>query len=134
MLARREQCVPAPVDVANNIAGSNAMSADDRKRAYRKDLLLASVLVTAGLVISGLSLTKLSARDPQQMAQATQPLQSSPPDVQDNKPAESKPGGDRPTTPAPEPARPNAQAQKAGAQPALPPAPAEKIAPPIQTK
>jgi hypothetical protein len=110
------------------------MSADDRKRAYRKDLLLASVLVTAGLVISGLSLTKLSARDPQQMAQATQPLQSSPPDVQDNKPAESKPGGDRPTTPAPEPARPNAQAQKAGAQPALPPAPAEKIAPPIQTK
>jgi hypothetical protein len=110
------------------------MSADDRKRAYRKDLLLASVLVTAGLVISGLSLTKLSARDPQQMAQATQPLQSSPPDVQDNKPAESKPGGDRPTTPAPEPARPNAQAQKAGAQPVLPPAPAEKIAPPIQTK
>jgi hypothetical protein len=110
------------------------MSADDRKRAYRKDLLLASVLVTAGLVISGLSLTKLSARDPQQMAQATQPLQSSPPDVQDNKPAESKPGGDRPTTPAPEPARPDAQAQKAGAQPALPPAPAEKIAPPIQTK
>jgi hypothetical protein len=110
------------------------MLPDDRKRAYRKDLLLASVLVTAGLVISGVSLTKLSARDPQQMAQATQPLQSSPPDVQDNKPAESKPGGDRPTTPAPEPARPDAQAQKAGAQPALPPAPAEKIAPPIQQK
>jgi hypothetical protein len=110
------------------------MPPDDRKRAYRKDLLLASVLVTAGLVISGVSLTKLSARDPQQMAQATQPLQSSPPDVQDNKPAESKPGGDRPTTPAPEPARPDAQAQKAGAQPALPPAPAEKIAPPIQQK
>jgi hypothetical protein len=110
------------------------MPPDDRKRAYRKDLLLASVLVTAGLVISGVSLTKLSARDPQQMAQATQPLQSSPPDIQDNKPAESKPGGDRPTTPAPEPARPDAQAQKAGAQPALPPAPAEKIAPPIQAK
>jgi len=110
------------------------MSADDRKRALRKDLLLASVLVTAGLVMSGVSLAKLSAHDPQQMAQATQPLQSSPPDVQDNKPAESKPGGDRPTTPAPEPARPDAQAQKAGAQPALPPAPAEKIAPPIQQK
>jgi hypothetical protein len=110
------------------------MSADDRKRALRKDLLLASLLVTAGLVMSGLSLTKLAARDPQQMAQATQPLQASPPEVQDNKSAESKPGGDRPTTPAPEPARPDAQAQKAGAQPALPPAPAEKIGPPIKEK
>ena len=45
-----------------------------------------------------------------------------------NKPAESKPGGERPTTPAPEPARPDAEAQKAGAQPVLPPAPAEKTA------
>ena len=95
---------------------------------------MTSLLVTTGLVMSGLSLTALSARDPQQLAQATQPLQSSPPDDQNNKPAESKPGGARPTTPAPEPARPDAQAQKAGAQPALPPAPAEKIAPPIQQK
>src|ERR1700738_5311156 len=110
------------------------MSLDDKKRAYRKDMLLASLLVTTGLVMSGLSLAELGARDPQQLAQATQPLQSSPPDVQDNKPAESKPGGARPTPPAPEPARPDAQAQKAGAQPALPPAPAEKIAPPIQQK
>ena len=70
----------------------------------------------------------------EKLAQATQPLQSSPPEVQDNKPAEAKPGGDRPTTPAPEPARPDAQAQKAGAQPVLPPAPAEKIAPPIKDK
>lgn len=112
---------------------SKAKSPDDSKRAYRRDLLLASALVTIGLVMSGLSLTVLMARDPPQMAQATQPLQSSPPEVQD-KPAESKPGGDRPTTPAPEPARPDAQAQKAGAQPALPPAPAEKIAPPIKEK
>ena len=67
------------------------------------------------------------------MAQATQPLQASPPETQ-NKPAESKPGGERPTTPAPEPARPDAEAQKAGAQPALPPAPAEKTAAPIQEK
>jgi hypothetical protein len=109
------------------------MSPHDRKRAYGKDLLLASVLVTAGLVMSGVSLIELWARDPQRMAQATQPLQSSPPDNQD-KPAEAKPGGDRPTTPAPEPARPDAQAQKAGAQPVLPPAPAEKIAPPIKEK
>jgi hypothetical protein len=108
---------------------------DDRKRAYRMDMLLASLLVTAGLVMSGLSLIQLGARSPQQVAQATQPLQSSPSsDDQSNKPAESKPGGDRPTTPAPEPARPDAQAQKAGAQPVLPPAPAEKVAPPIEQK
>jgi hypothetical protein len=113
---------------------SNAMSPDDSKRAYRRDLLLASLLVTSGLVMSGLSLTVLMARDPPQLVQATQPLQSSPPDVQDNKPAESKPGGDRPTTPAPEPARPDVQAQKPGAQPVLPPAPAEKFAPPINEK
>jgi hypothetical protein len=111
----------------------NAMSPHDRKRAYRNDLLLASALVTTGLIMSGLSLTALMVRNPERMAQATQPLQSSPPEVQE-KPAEAKPGGERPTTPAPEPARPDAQAQKAGVQPVLPPAPAEKIAPPIKEK
>jgi hypothetical protein len=110
------------------------MSPDERKRAYRKDLLLASLLVTTGLVISGLSLTVLMTRDPPQLVQATQPLQSSPPEIQDNKPAESKPGGDRPTTPAPEPARPDAQTQNPGARPVLPIAPAEKFAPPINEK
>ena len=119
-------------DRGSSAMSSNAKSPDDSKRAYRRDLLLASLLVTTGLVMSGLSLTVLMARDPQQTAQATQPLQSSPPESQDNKPAEAKPGGDRPTTPAPEPARPDAQAQKAGTQPVLPPAPAEKIAPPIK--
>ena len=45
------------------------------------------------------------------------------------------PGGTRPTTPAPEPARPDSQAQTEGAaRPALPPAPAEKMAPPIKDK
>jgi hypothetical protein len=97
-------------------------------------MLLASALVAAGLALSGLSLVQIAARDPQ-MAQATQPLQSSPaPAAQDKLPAESKPGGERPTTPAPEPARPDAQAQKAGATPALPPAPAEKTAAPIPDK
>lgn len=113
------------------------MAPDERKRTYRRDLLLASLLVTTGLVMTGLSLIELHAHGPGQMAQATQPLQgspqTSPPDVQD-KPAESKPGGERPTTPAPEPARPNDQPQKAGAQPVLPPAPAEKVAPPIKDK
>jgi hypothetical protein len=98
-------------------------------------MLLASALIAAGLVISGFSLVQLVAHNQQQMAQATQPLQSSPtPAPQESPPAESKPGGERPTTPAPEPAHPDVQAQKDGAKPALPPAPAEKMAPPMQQK
>jgi hypothetical protein len=108
------------------------MLPDDRKRTYRRDLLVASVMVAAGLVMFGASVVQLKARNPQ-MAQATQPLQASPPS-QGNAPAESKPGGERPTTPAPEPASPSPQAQTQGAAPALPPAPAEKTAPPIQQK
>jgi hypothetical protein len=110
------------------------MKPDERKRAYRRQLLVASAMVAAGLIISGLSVAQLKATNPR-MAQATQPLQpSSPPATDDKAPAESKPGGDRPTTPAPEPARPDIEAQKTGAQPALPPAPAEKTAPPIKEK
>jgi hypothetical protein len=110
------------------------MSPHETKRVYWRDMLLASALVAAGLAISGVSLMQIAAGD-RQMAQATQPLQSSPPAAnQDKPPAESKPGGERPTTPAPEPARPDAEAQKAGAQPALPPAPAEKTAAPIPDK
>jgi hypothetical protein len=107
--------------------------APDSKRGFRNDLAFAIMLVVAGLAISGLCLARIYAGKPAQMAQATQPLQASPPETQ-NKPAESKPGGERPTTPAPEPARPDAEAQKAGAQPALPPAPAEKTAAPIQQR
>jgi hypothetical protein len=109
------------------------MSPDDRKRAFRKDFWLASAIVAAGLVIAGLSLSRLSARNTH-IAQATQPLQSSPSTAPDNVPAESKPGGVRPTTPAPQPAHPDAATQTTGAAPALPPAPAEKIAPPIKEK
>jgi hypothetical protein len=134
---RREQCGPASVDLANNFAVNKAvnnMSSDDGKRAYRKDMLLASAMVAAGLVVSGLSLVQIKTSHPQ-MAQATQPLQSSPtPAAEDKAPAESKPGGERPTTPAPEPARPDADAQKAGAPTALPSAPAEKTAAPIKER
>jgi hypothetical protein len=118
----------------HRIFAVNDMSPDDGKSAYRRDLMLAAVLVAGGLVISGASLIQLN-RDDRQLAQATQPLQSSPTrSPQDSPPAESKPGGERPTTPAPEPARPDTQAQKSGAEPALPPAPAEKTAPPIKEK
>lgn len=114
------------------------MIPDDRKK-YRKELLFASTIVATGLVMSTLSLTALSTREPQHtshtLAQATQPLQSSPATPGENSaPAESKPGGERPTTPAPQPARPDAQAQKEGAPAMLPPAPAEKTAAPIKEK
>jgi hypothetical protein len=111
------------------------MSPDERKRAYRKDMLLASAMVAAGLAVTGLSLVQLVVGSPQQLAQATPPLQPAPaPAAQDKPPAESKPGGERPTTPAPEPARPDDEAQKAGVNPALPPAPAEKTAAPIKDR
>jgi hypothetical protein len=88
------------------------------------------MLVVAGIAVATLSLTELEARNPPRLAQATPSPQASPSD----QPAESKPGGTRPTTPAPEPARPNPAAQAEGAKPALPPAPAEKVAPPIKEK
>jgi hypothetical protein len=111
------------------------MTPDDRKRSYRQDLLLAAVMIAAGLAVSGLSLSEIAVSHPQQLAQATQPLQGSPAPADTNKtPAQSKPGGERPTTPAPEPARPDAQAQQEGVKPALPPAPAEKTAAPIKER
>jgi hypothetical protein len=109
------------------------MFSDEEKRALRRDLWLAAAMVAAGLAISGLSLIVLRAHPPQQLAQATPTPQTSP-SPEPNPPAESKPGGTRPTTPAPEPAHPDPAAQKSGATPALPAAPAEKIAPPIEKK
>jgi hypothetical protein len=109
--------------------------ADDTKGIGKSDYWLAAALVVAGLVISGLSLVEIRAREAQQqLAQATQPLQGQPPADNSKTPAEPKPGGTRPTTPAPEPARPDQEAQKEGAKSALPPAPAEKVAPPIKDK
>jgi hypothetical protein len=110
------------------------MAPDDSKRTYRRDLLLASAMVVAGLAISGFALARIAVDHRLEMAQATQPLQGSPAPADDKAPAESKPGGARPTTPAPEPARPDTRAQQEGAKPVLPPAPAEKTAPPISEK
>jgi hypothetical protein len=110
------------------------MPADDRKRTYRKDLLLASALVAAGLLICVFSLTEIKARNPQ-LAQATPPLQSTPgAETKPSAPGEPVTTGTRPSTPAPQPAHPDAEAQKAGAQPALPPAPAEKTGSPIKER
>ena len=112
---------------------------ENTKRVVRGELWLAAAMVTAGLAISGLSLARLHAQNQLEMAQATgtpgQPLQATPsPQPTNAPPAEAKPGGTRPTTPAPEPARPDTQAQTEGAKPALPPAPAEKMASPIPDK
>jgi hypothetical protein len=97
-------------------------------------LLIACALFAAGALVTGVSLAQIEAQNRQHVAQATPPLQGTPSSEDKNDvPAQSKPGGDRPTTPAPEPARPDPQTQGA-AKPALPPAPAEKVAPPITEK
>jgi hypothetical protein len=119
--------------LCGQMRGVEPMSPDERKHVLRRDLGLAAIVVAVGLSVSGLSFVELRARQPQRLAQATPTPQASPSD-QPAPPAESKPGGTRPTTPAPEPAHPDAQAQRAGATPVLPPAPAEKIAPPIDKK
>ena len=109
------------------------MTPDDR-RANRTNFMLSAILIAAGLALSGLSLMELSSRGKIHLAQTTQPSEPAPsvPAGKSDGPAESTPGGTRPTTPAPEPARPDADAQKAGAKPALPPAPAEKTGEPIR--
>jgi len=107
------------------------MLPNDRKR--RTEFFLASAMLAAGLTLTGFSLVA-TTRANVHLAQATPPLQGSPSTTADDKPAESKPGGTRPTTPAPEPATPTTEAQKEGAKAALPPAPPEKMAPPIQPK
>jgi hypothetical protein len=77
---------------------------------------------------------QLKARNPE-MAQATQPLQSTPgAETKPSAPPEPMTTGTRPSNVPPEPARPDPEAQKAGAQPALPPAPAEKSAAPIKDR
>src|SRR5262245_25304310 len=109
------------------------MSADQSRDVLGLEMAVALLLIVAGLLVSSVSLVEIKAegRQEMEMAQATPPTQVSP-SADSKAPAESKPGGTRPTTPAPEPARPDPAAQKEGAKPALPPAPAEKIAPPIK--
>ena len=90
-----------------------------------RDMLVAAMMIVAGVAISGFSLAQIRAHDRMHFAQAPTPSPT---------PADSTPGSTRPTTPAPEPATPKPEAQKEGAKPALPPAPAEKVAPPIKDK
>ena len=111
------------------------MAPDNAKRAYRHDMLLAGAMVVAGLAISGISAAELLTTRHQQLAQATQPLQSTPgAESKPSAPTEPATTGARPGEIPPEPARPKPEAQKAGAEPALPPAPAEKMAAPIKAR
>jgi hypothetical protein len=115
----------------------NIMSPEDNKRAGRRNFWLAALLVAAGLTMVGLSIAQLQAQSRMQVAQGTGvpgvPLQATPApqSTSSGKPAESEPGGSRPTVPAPEPAQPAAAAQRDGAKPVLQQAPAEKMASPI---
>jgi hypothetical protein len=115
------------------------MSVNEKNGNARKDMAIATLIVAAGLVMPGVFLMQLG-QGQTEIAQLTppptSPAQTSPvaPAGNQNGPAEAKPGGTRPTTPAPEPAQPDADAQRVGSQPALPPAPAEKVAPPIKEK
>ena len=113
------------------------MTPYETKRAIASEFILAVVVIAGGLAIAGVSLMQLSARqhesvERQVLRREMAQVAPSPPQTKDSVPAESMPGGTRPTTPAPEPARPDADAQKAGAVPALPPAPAEKMGEPIK--
>jgi hypothetical protein len=98
--------------------------------AWRMQLIIFGLaLIAAGLALKSQAgaASMLAQMDKSPAAQSGSAKTS-------DQPAESEPGGTRPTTPAPEPARPDADAQKEGAPTALPPAPAEKEAAPINSK
>jgi hypothetical protein len=112
----------------------NDMSSDKKKRVYSNGLLLVGVTIASCLALSGVSQAGPADVD-MQLAQATAPLQSTPgAETKPSAPAEPATTGtdSRPSGIAPQPAHPDPAAQREGATPALPPAPAEKIAPPIQ--
>ncbi len=131
----REQFLATAVGIANPFA-VNKMPIDDNKRAYRKNMLFACAMVATGVALSVLSLAELKAQNTHpQIAQATQPLQSTPgAETKPSAPAEPSTTGTRPAEVPPQPARPDPEAQKAGATPVLPPAPAEKTAAPIKDR
>jgi hypothetical protein len=105
------------------------VAGDARERDIAKSPGFVCVLIA--VVTFGLSPGQLHADDLHWAADRGQQVA---PSSEQGKPAESKPGGTRPTTPAPEPAHPDPEAEKQGVKAPLPPAPAEKIAPPIRQK
>ena len=119
--------------------GMRIMTANDndKERGLKRDLLLAGVLIAAGVALSGLSLTQVDSRTGRlHFAQATpQPPSSTPgAETRPTAPDETRPTGARPHDIPPQPARPDQDAVQSGAKPALPPAPPEKIGEPIKPK
>jgi hypothetical protein len=113
------------------------MTPIDQNRGMKWDLVLAGVLIAAGVALSGLSLTQFDSSSGQlQLAQATpQPPTSTPGAAsKPTAPDDFKGTGARPHEVAPQPARPDQEAIQSGAKPALPPAPAEKRGEPIRPK
>ncbi|KAA0073858.1 hypothetical protein [Tardiphaga sp. P9-11] len=112
------------------------MTPTTKMTAPRKQFAMAALALA---VITGAS-TSAMARltltpHPTRLAQATPPLQSTPgAESKPSVPSEPTTTGQRPQETPPQPARPDAEARDAGAKPALPPAPAEKVAPPITAK
>lgn len=99
----------------------------DRSTIFAYTLVAAIAALAFGIKTERFFVNRSHAAD---AAATSQPS----PQPADAKPAESKPGGTRPTTPAPEPARPQEETPPRDAPAALPPAPAEKTAPPINAK
>jgi hypothetical protein len=111
------------------------MTRNDDRYSYKINLMLAGVMVFSGLAISGMALAEIAKTPNVQLAQATPPLQSTPgAESKPSAPAEPTTTGARPQETPPQPARPDGDAQKSGAESALPAAPAEKTAAPITTK
>ncbi|MGP9814641.1 hypothetical protein ACTZWT_24270 [Rhodopseudomonas sp. NSM] len=111
------------------------MTTIDKGRGLKRDLVLAGLLIAAGVAISGLALTQVDSGGRLQIAQATHPLQSTPgAETKPTAPDAPRDSSARPQDVAPQPARPDSDAVDSGARPALPPAPAEKKGEPIQPK
>jgi hypothetical protein len=65
------------------------MSSDEGKRAYRREMLLATALVAAGIAMSGVSLARIVAGNAH-IAQATPPLQPAPAPAEKTTPIQDK--------------------------------------------
>jgi hypothetical protein len=119
--------------ISANNTRVNDMFCENRKR-FDNGPLFARVIIASGLAVCGFSRAGLANSDVQ-LAQTTAPLQSTPgADTKPSAPSEPATTGtdSRPSHVPPEPAHPDPEAEQHGAAPALPPAPAEKIAPPIK--
>ena len=123
------------------------MTDRDDEHMSRRDWLAGSALLITGLAVSAFAVPQILTT-PVVMAQAvdsTKPPATTAPVGKENGPADSMPGGTRPTTPAPEPARPNQNGTVGSGPPApqdrppvtgnpLPPAPAGQHGEPIRPK